>query len=112
MGTDNWGGCRDGKELCGRDKPYPERGKLRWKEIERATVSATMEEQIQKAQEKVIKTKAAYDAADESLQKLLDKRDAQRKHELWDVIIKSKQSYEEILRYVAEGPDTGEKTRE
>jgi len=42
-----------------------------------------MEEQIQKAQEKVIKTKAAYDTAVESLQKLLDKRDAQRKDELW-----------------------------
>ena len=74
----------------------------------RAAVSATMEEQIQKAQEKVIKTKAAYDSAVESLQKLLDKRDAQRKDELWDAIIKSKKSYEEILRYVAEGSDTGE----
>jgi len=41
-----------------------------------------MEEQIQKAQEKVIKTKAAYDTAVESLQKLLDKRDAQRKGDL------------------------------
>ena len=48
----------------------------------RGAVSATMEEQIQKAQEKVIKTKAAYDTAVESLQKLLDKRDAQRKDEL------------------------------
>ena len=34
----------------------------------RAAVSVTMEEQIEKAQEKVIKTKAAYDAAVESLQ--------------------------------------------
>ena len=75
----------------------------------RGAVSATMEEQIQKAQEKVIKTKAAYDTAVESLQKLLDKRDAQRKDELWNAIIKSSKSYEEILRYVAEGSDTGEK---
>ena len=50
----------------------------------------------------------AYDAAVESLQKLLDKRDAQRKDELWNAIIKSSKSYEEILRYVAEGSDTGE----
>ena len=71
----------------------------------RGSVSATMEEQIQKAQEKVIKTKAAYDAAVKALQKLLDKRDAQRKDELWDAIIKSNRTYEEILRYVAEGPD-------
>ena len=67
-----------------------------------------MEEQIQKAQEKVIKTKAVYDAAVESLQKLLDKRDAKRKDELWNAIIKSSKSYEDILRYVAEGSDTGE----
>ena len=74
----------------------------------RGAVTATMEEQIQKAQEKVIKTKTAYDAAVESLQKLLDKRDAKRKDELWNAIIKSSKSYEEILRYVAEGSDTGE----
>lgn len=78
----------------------------------RGAVTATMEEQIQKAQEKVIKAKAAYDAAVESLQKLLDKRDAQRKDELWDAIIKSSKSYEEILRYVAEGSDTGEEVEE
>ena len=64
-----------------------------------------MEEQIQKAQEKVIKTKAAYDTAVESLQKLLDKRDAQRKDELWDAIIKSNKTYEDILQYVVEGID-------
>ena len=63
----------------------------------RGAVSATMEEQIQKAQEKVIKTKAAYDTAVESLQKLLDKRDAQRKDELWDAIIKSNKTYEDIF---------------
>ena len=74
----------------------------------RAAVSVTMEEQIEKAQEKVIKAKAAYDAAVESLQKLLDKRDAQRKDELWNAIIKSNKSYEEILRYVVESSDTGE----
>ena len=73
-----------------------------------------MEEQIEKAQEKVIKTKAAYDAAVESLQKLLDKRDAQRKDELWNAIIKSNKSYEEILKYVAEGAhsDIGEEAEE
>ena len=64
----------------------------------RGAVSATIEEQIQKAQEKVIKTKAAYDTAVESLQKLLDKRDAQRKDELWDAIIKSNKTYEDSLQ--------------
>ena len=71
-----------------------------------------MEEQIQKAQEKVIKTKAAYDTAIESLQKLLDKRDAQRKDELWDAIIKSNKTYEDILQYVVEGIDVDKDVNE
>ena len=78
----------------------------------RGAVSATMEEQIQKAQEKVIKTKAAYDTAVESLQKLLDKRDAQRKDELWDAIIKSNKTYEDILQYVVEGSDVDKDVNE
>ena len=71
-----------------------------------------MEEQIPKAQEKVIKTKAAYDTAVESLQKLLDKRDAQRKDELWDAIIKSNKTYEDILQYVVEGIDVDKDVNE
>lgn len=78
----------------------------------RGAVSATMEEQIQKAQEKVIKAKAAYDTAVESLQKLLDKRDAQRKDELWDAIIKSNKTYEDILQYVIEGIDVDKDVNE
>lgn len=78
----------------------------------RGAVSATMEEQIQKAQGKVIKTKAAYDTAVESLQKLLDKRDAQRKDELWDAIIKSNKTYEDILQYVIEGIDVDKDVNE
>lgn len=78
----------------------------------RGAVSATMEEQIQRAQEKVIKTKAAYDTAVESLQKLLDKRDAQRKDELWDAIIKSNKTYEDILQYVVEGIDVDKDVNE
>ena len=80
--------------------------------IKRGAVSATMEEQIQKAQEKVIKTKAAYDTAVESLQKLLDKRDTQRKDELWDAIIKSNKTYEDILQYVVEGIDVDKDVNE
>lgn len=39
------------------------------------TVVRTLEQQIEKAQEKVITTKQAYDDAVDALQKLLDKRD-------------------------------------
>ncbi len=64
------------------------------------TTVATIDQQIEKAQEKVIKTKQAYDAATDALQKLLDKRDAKRKDELWSAILKSEKSYEEILGFI------------
>lgn len=63
-------------------------------------VNETIEQQIGKAQEKVIKTKQAYDSAVDTLQKLLDNRDAKRKEELWDAIIKSEKSYDEILAII------------
>ena len=65
------------------------------------TTVATIDQQIEKAQEKVIKTKQAYDAATDALQKLLDKRDAKRKDELWSAILKSKKSYDEILGFIS-----------
>ncbi len=65
------------------------------------TTVATIDQQIEKAQEKVIKTKQAYDAATDALQKLLDKRDAKRKDELWSAILKSEKSYEEILSFIS-----------
>lgn len=64
------------------------------------TTVATIDQQIEKAPEKVIKTRQAYDAAADALQKLLDKRDAKRKDELWDAILKSKKSYEEIFEFI------------
>ena len=63
--------------------------------------AATLDQQIEKAQEKVIKTRQAYDAATDALQKLLDKRDAKRKDELWAAILKSEKSYEEILGFIS-----------
>lgn len=64
------------------------------------SVTETLEQQIEKAQEKVIKTKQAYDTAVEMLQKLLDKRDAKRKEELWNAIVKSEKSYDEIMKFI------------
>lgn len=60
----------------------------------------TLEQQIEKAQEKIIRTKAAYENAVDALQKLLDKRDAQRKDNLWKAVINSSKSYDEILRFI------------
>lgn len=64
------------------------------------SMAETLEQQIEKAQEKVIKTRQAYDAAVDALQKLLDKRDAKRKEDLWNAIIKSGKSYDEILEFI------------
>lgn len=68
----------------------------------RKAVADTLGEQIEKAQKKVIKTKAAYDHAVDALQKLLDKRDSQRKDELWNAVIHSSKSYDEILQMIAD----------
>ncbi len=62
--------------------------------------SDTIEQQIEKAQIKVVKSKAAYESSVSSLQVLLDKRDAVRKDEFWKEILKSEKTYEEILRYI------------
>lgn len=72
------------------------------------SVTETLEQQIEKAQQKVIKTKQAYDQAVDALQKLLDKRDAQRKEDLWNAIIKSEKSYDEILSFIIAGQTTEE----
>lgn len=61
----------------------------------------SMELQIEKAQEKVIKTKNTYEKAVEELQRLLDKRDAKRKDELGKAVISSDKSYDEILKLIA-----------
>lgn len=66
----------------------------------RATPSESLDQKIEKAQAKVIRTKAAYDKAVDELQILLDKRDARRKDEIWAAIIDSNKSYEEILNMI------------
>lgn len=66
----------------------------------RSTPEETLEQKIEKGQQKVIRTKAAYDKAVDELQALLDKRDAKRKDEIWDAIINSSKSYEEILAMI------------
>ena len=63
----------------------------------RATSEETLEQKILKAQEKVARTAAAHEKAVDELQILLDKRDAERKIEVWEAIINSSRSYEEIL---------------
>ena len=66
----------------------------------RATSDETLEQKILKAQDKVVRTAAAHGKAVDELQILLDKRDARRKDEVWEAIVNSSRSYEEILRMI------------
>jgi len=61
---------------------------------------AVLEEKIKKAQQKVVRTKAAHQAAVDELQKLLDKQTALRTEELVKAVENSSKSYEEILRFI------------
>ena len=61
-----------------------------------------LELKIEKAQQKVIRTKAAHDAAVDELQVLLDKRTAFQTNEVMKAIANSSKTYEEILRYITE----------
>lgn len=62
----------------------------------------SLEAKIEKAQQSVIRTKAAYDAATENLKKLLDKRDAIKRDEVMAAVIKSKKSYDEIMKFLTD----------
>jgi energy-converting hydrogenase A subunit M len=58
-----------------------------------------LEQKIEKAQMDVVKTKQKYDATVAKLGDLMDKKDALKRDELVTMIMKSKKSYEEILRF-------------
>lgn len=62
----------------------------------------SLKQKIGKAQDKVVRTKAAYDEAVDELQKLLDKQTALQTEELVKAIANSSKSYEEILRFISE----------
>lgn len=48
----------------------------------------TLNAKIEKAEQNVIRTKKAYESATEELKKLLDKRDAIKRDEIMNAIIK------------------------
>ena len=61
-----------------------------------------MEQKIEKAQQEVVKTRDAYNAATARLKELLDKRDSLTKEEIYAAIAKSNKSMDEILRLILE----------
>ena len=66
----------------------------------RARRTVSIDEKIAAAQEQVVKAKARYDKAASELRRLIEKRDAMRKDELWDAVVASGKSYDDILAMV------------
>lgn len=69
----------------------------------RRTVS--IDEKIAEAQEQVVKAKARYDKAAAELRRLIEKRDAMRRDELWEAVVSSGKSYDDILAMVRSADD-------
>ena len=65
---------------------------------------ASLDEQIEKAQDRLAKAKAQYDSAAAELRKLLEERDARRQKLLMAAIAKSDKSFEDILRFLESKP--------
>lgn len=59
-----------------------------------------LEQKIEKAQSDVVKAKVKYDAALTTLKDLMDKRDALKRDELINAIMKSDKSYDQILKFI------------
>jgi len=68
--------------------------------------NVSIDEKIAAAQEQVVKAKARYDKAAAELRRLIEKRDAMRRDELWEAVVASGKSYDGILAMVkASGSD-------
>ena len=65
---------------------------------------ASLDEQIEKAQDRLAKAKAQCDSAATDLRKLLEERDARRQKLLMAAIAKSDKSFEDILRFLESKP--------
>lgn len=63
---------------------------------------------IEKAQQNVLRTKKAYDAANEELKKLLDKRDSLKRDEIVNAIVRSQKSFDEIMAFLSEDEQEAE----
>ncbi len=60
----------------------------------------TLDQKIEKAQTDVVKAKKKYDLTVSTLKDLMDKRDALKRDELINAIMKSEKSYEQILQFI------------
>lgn len=62
----------------------------------------SIDEKIERAQEEVTKAKKKYDAAVETLEKLMTRKREMQQKELLQAFADSGKSYEEILRFLSE----------
>jgi hypothetical protein len=74
----------------------------------RQVSAEALEEKISKAQDKLVATKKAYDSAAQELRVLLEKRDAIRKDELYNKLVNSKWSYEQVIKLISSDPPDGD----
>ena len=70
----------------------------------RQITTEALEEKISKAQDKLVATKKAYDVAAQELRDLLEKRDAFRKDELYNKLVNSKWSFEQVIKMISSDP--------
>jgi flagellar biosynthesis chaperone FliJ len=70
----------------------------------RQITAEALEEKISKAQDKLAITKKAYDEAAQELRNLLDKRDAIRKDELYNKLVGSRWTYEQVIKLLSSDP--------
>ncbi len=70
----------------------------------RQITAEALEEKISKAQDKLVATKTAYDEAAHELRNLLEKRDAIRKDDLYNRLVSSKWTYEQVIKLISENP--------
>ena len=66
----------------------------------KARRSATLDSKITAAQAKVVRAKARYEKAVETLEALMEKREEIRRRELMEAVKKSDHTYEEILCFI------------
>lgn len=62
----------------------------------------SIDEKIERAQEDVTKAKKKYDAAVETLEKLMTRKREMQQKELMTAISNSNKSYDEIMRFLSE----------
>ena len=70
----------------------------------RQITAESLEEKISKAQDRLVTTKKAYDEAAQELRNLLEKRDAIRKDELYNKLVNSKWSFEQVIKLISSDP--------